>query len=142
MIGVGEPFCIIMVESAEAVADLDATLAQDGVDGIYVGPSDLSYSLGCALDSHDPVLKPFLERIRFACAAAGKPVGIHASDGVMARRYRDDGCSLVTVAAAALAIARGAAGELATARDSRPSPGRRAGGVQALVALCPSSCRR
>ena len=33
-----EPFCIVMVESAEAVADLDATLAIDGVDGVYVGP--------------------------------------------------------------------------------------------------------
>ena len=32
-----------------------ATLAQDGVDGIYVGPRDLSYSLGCELDPDDPV---------------------------------------------------------------------------------------
>src|SRR5215472_13283268 len=81
MTGVGDPFCIIMVESAEAVADLPATLAEDGVDGIYVGPRDLSYSLGCPLDPDDPVLKPVLERIRSACAAAGKPAGIHASDG-------------------------------------------------------------
>ena len=73
MTGAGEPFCIIMVESAEAVADLDATLAEDGVDGIYVGPRDLSYSLGCPLDPNDPVLKRALERISSACAAAGKP---------------------------------------------------------------------
>jgi 4-hydroxy-2-oxoheptanedioate aldolase len=71
-----------------AVAELEATLAEDGVDGIYVGPRDLSYSLGCP---HDPVLKPALERIRSACAAAGKPAGIHASDGTTARRYRDGG---------------------------------------------------
>src|SRR5579859_3858254 len=57
MTGVGETFCLIMVESAQAVADLDATLAEDGVDGIYVGPRDLSYSLGCPLDPDDPVLK-------------------------------------------------------------------------------------
>ena len=73
MTGTGEPFCIIMVESVQAVADLEATLAQDGVDGIYVGPRDLSYSLGCPLDPDDPVLKPALEQIRSACAAAGKP---------------------------------------------------------------------
>ena len=45
MTGADEPSCIIMVESAEAVADLEATLTEDGVDGIYVGPGDLSYSL-------------------------------------------------------------------------------------------------
>jgi 4-hydroxy-2-oxoheptanedioate aldolase len=116
MTGVGEPFCIIMVESAEALADLEATLAEDGVDGIYVGPRDLSYSLGCELDPDDPVLGPALERIRSACAAAGKPVGIHASDGATARRYRGEGCSLITVVSDALAVSRGAATEVAAAR--------------------------
>ncbi len=115
--GVGEPFCLIMVESAQALADLDATLAEDGVDGIYVGPRDLSYSLGCALDPDDPVLKPALAQIRSACAAAGKPVGIHASDGAAARRHRDEGCTLITLAVDALAIARSAAAELATAQS-------------------------
>jgi 4-hydroxy-2-oxoheptanedioate aldolase len=111
-----EPFCIIMVESAEAVADLDATLAADGVDGIYVGPRDLSYSLGARLDPHDPVLRPALDRVRAACAAAGKPVGVHASDGVTARHYAETGCTLITVASDAVAVSRGAAAELATAR--------------------------
>ena len=112
----GEPFCIIMVESTEALADLYATLAEEGVDGIYVGPRDLSYSLGCELDPDDPVLGPALERIRSACAEAGKPVGIHASDGTTARRYRDEGCSLITVVGDALAVSRGAASEVAAAQ--------------------------
>ena len=116
MTGVGEPFCLIMVESAQAVADLEATLAEDGVDGIYVGPRDLSYSLGCPLDPDDPVLGRALDQIRTACAAAGKPAGIHASDGATARRYRTEGCSLVTVATDALAISRATVTELATAR--------------------------
>jgi 4-hydroxy-2-oxoheptanedioate aldolase len=117
MTGVGEPFCVIMVESPQAVADLDATLAQDGVDGIYVGPADLSRSLGCPPDPDDPVLKRALERIRTACAAAGKPVGVHAPDGAAARRYRDSGCSLITVVTDALAISRCAVTELAAAQD-------------------------
>ena len=113
----GEPFCIIMVESAQALADLYATLAEDGVDGIYVGPRDLSYSLGCELDPDDPVLKPALEQIRSAAAEAGKPVGIHASDGATARQYRGEGCSLITVASDAAAVSRVAAAELAAAQD-------------------------
>src|SRR5260370_20143885 len=104
--GAGEPFCLIMVESAQAVADLGATLAEDGVAGIYVGPRDLSYSLGCELDPDDPVLKQALAQIRAACAAAGKPVGIHATDGATARRYRDEGCTLVTLANDSLPIPR------------------------------------
>jgi 4-hydroxy-2-oxoheptanedioate aldolase len=116
MTGVGEPFCLIMVESVQAVADLETTLAQEGVDGIYVGPRDLSYSLGCPPDPDGPVLKQALDQIRAACAAAGKPAGIHAFDGATARRYRDGGCTLVTVVTDALAISRAAETELATAR--------------------------
>jgi 4-hydroxy-2-oxoheptanedioate aldolase len=117
MAGAGEPLCIIMVESTQALAELEATLTLPGVDGIYVGPRDLSFSLGCALDPRDPVLRPALERIWAACAAAGKPVGVHATDGATARLYRDNGCRLVTVAADAAAIRHTTAAELAIARD-------------------------
>jgi 4-hydroxy-2-oxoheptanedioate aldolase len=112
----GLPLCIIMVESASALADIDAMLAVPGVDGIYVGPRDLSLSLGCALDPGDPVLRPALERIWAACAAAAKPAGVHAVDGATARLYRDNGCRLITVVADAVAIARTAARELQAAR--------------------------
>jgi 4-hydroxy-2-oxoheptanedioate aldolase len=115
-IAVAEPLCFVMVESPDAIGDLDATLALDGVDGIYVGPRDLSYALGCALDPHDPVLRKELERVWAACAAAGKPVGVHASDGTTARLYRENGCQLITVAVDAVAVTRAAASELATPR--------------------------
>jgi 4-hydroxy-2-oxoheptanedioate aldolase len=107
-----EPFCLVMAESAAAVAELDVTLAVDGVDGVYVGPGDLSLSLGCQLDPDDPVLDRALRRIWAACAAAGKPVGVHASDGVTARRYREAGCTLVTTAVDATAITRDTAAQL------------------------------
>ncbi len=111
-----EPFCVIMVESAAAMADLEAILAVPGVDGIYVGPRDLSYSLGCALDPADPVLRPALERIWEACGAAGKPVGVHATDGATARLYRENGCRLINVTSDVLAVGRYTATELAAAR--------------------------
>lgn len=111
-----DPFCLVMAESAGAVSELDATLAVDGVDGLYVGPRDLSFSLGCEPDPDDPVLKPVLERIWAACAAAGKPVGVHATDGAVARRYRDAGSTLITVADDAGAITRHTAAQLGRAR--------------------------
>jgi 4-hydroxy-2-oxoheptanedioate aldolase len=113
----GPPLCIVMVESEHAMSQLPATLRQPGVDGIYVGPRDLSYSLGCALDPHDPVLRPALEKIWTACAAAGKPVGVHAMDGETARLYRDNGCRLVTVVADGAALARAAVSSLAAAAE-------------------------
>jgi 4-hydroxy-2-oxoheptanedioate aldolase len=111
-----EPFCLVMAESADAVADLDATLAVDGIDGLYVGPRDLSLSLGCELDPDDPVLNRALQRIWAASAAAGKPVGVHATEGAIARRYRDAGCTLVTTAADAAAITRDTAAQFSLAR--------------------------
>jgi 4-hydroxy-2-oxoheptanedioate aldolase len=113
----GRPLCIVMVESEHAMLQLAATLRQPGVDGIYVGPRDLSYSLGCALDPHDPVLRPALEKIWTACAAAGKPVGVHAMDGETARLYKDNGCRLVTVIADGAALSRAAVSSLAAAAE-------------------------
>ncbi len=115
--GQEEPFCVIMVEARAAMAELPATLALPGVDGIYVGPRDLSLSLGCVLDPADPVLREALEQIWAACARAGKPVGVHSADGTTARLYRENGCRLVNVAADALAISRTTKAELALARQ-------------------------
>ena len=53
-----EPFCLVMVESVAAVTDLPATLAVDGVDGVYVGPRDLSLALGCNLRPGRPSAGP------------------------------------------------------------------------------------
>ena len=116
VLAVGEPFCLVMVESAAAVAELDATLAVDGVDGLYVGPRDLSLSLGCELSPDDPVQNRALQSVWAACAAAGKPVGVHATEGAVARRYREAGCTLITTAGDAAAITRDTAAQLNLAR--------------------------
>lgn len=114
--GPEQSFCVIMVESAAALAELDATLALDGVDGIYVGPNDLSRSLGCEMNPDDPVLRPALEQVWAACAKAGKPAGVHSVDGATASRYRRNGCRLVNVASDMLAISRHTADALSAAR--------------------------
>jgi len=111
-----EPFCVVMAESAGAVEELEDTLAVDGVDGIYVGPRDLSYSLGCEPDPDDPVLNPVLRRIWAACAAAAKPVGVHAMSGAVAARYREAGSTMITVVDDAGAISRYTAAQLGLAR--------------------------
>ncbi|HEY0718308.1 MAG TPA: aldolase/citrate lyase family protein [Streptosporangiaceae bacterium] len=116
VLAAADPFCLVMVESAAAVEDLEATLGVDGVDGIYVGPRDLSLALGCERDLDDPVFGPVLRRIWAACAAAGKPVGVHATDAATAARFRDAGCTLLTTENDATAITRDAAAQLAGIR--------------------------
>jgi 4-hydroxy-2-oxoheptanedioate aldolase len=116
MAGRDEPLCVIMVESEAAMAELEGTLAIPGVDAIYVGPRDLSYSLGCELNPDGPVLRPALEQIWAACAAAGKPVGVHAADSAIARLYRENGCRLVNVASDVMAIGRHTADALSAVR--------------------------
>jgi 4-hydroxy-2-oxoheptanedioate aldolase len=111
-----KPLCIVMIESRQAMTALPEILKLPDVDGIYVGPRDLSFSLGCPLDQNDPVLRPAFERIWADCAAAGKPVGVHAADGATARLYRENGCRLVTVIADTAALTRATAADLAAAR--------------------------
>jgi 4-hydroxy-2-oxoheptanedioate aldolase len=117
VLAAADPFCLVMVESAEAVTDLPATLDIDGVDGVYVGPRDLSFALGCELDPGDPVLGPALAQIWAACATAGKPVGVHATEAAIARRYREGGCTLLTTGADAAAITRDATAQLSALRS-------------------------
>src|SRR5581483_9073073 len=97
-------------------AEVADTIKLPGVDGIYVGPRDLSLALGCAMDPDDPGLRPALESVWAACAAAGKPAGVHAANAVTARRYRDQGCRLVTVISDTVAVSRAAVAELAAIR--------------------------
>src|SRR6201996_8565204 len=109
VLAAADPFCVVMAESAAALADIDAIVATDGVDGIYVGPRDLSLSLGCELDPDDPVLGPALGRIWAACAAAGKPVGGHPPGRRAGGGARGAGCP-----------PRTAPGPAATARRAAP----------------------
>jgi 2-keto-3-deoxy-L-rhamnonate aldolase RhmA len=62
------------------------------------------------------VLNPALTRVWAACAAAGKPVGVHAALGAVARRYRDAGSTLVTVTSDDAALIRDTAAQIRQAR--------------------------
>ena len=68
-----ETKCFPMVESAEALADIDAILALPTVDGVFVGPSDLSLSRGRGAYRKTPADFDDLRTIAAACARAGKP---------------------------------------------------------------------
>jgi 4-hydroxy-2-oxoheptanedioate aldolase len=105
--GVDAPLVIPMIETAQALAELDAILALDGLDAVYVGPFDLALSLGGPAAIGGPQVAAAIDTVIAACTAAGVPWGIYTLDGAAAHRYAGRGCRLVTVTAdhAALAAA-------------------------------------
>jgi len=68
---------VTMVESKEAVENIDEILAVHGVDGVFVGPYDLSGSYGMVGRTGDPVITSALDEVVDACARAGKAAGSH-----------------------------------------------------------------
>jgi 4-hydroxy-2-oxoheptanedioate aldolase len=65
--------CFPMIESAEALADVEAIVALDTVDGLFMGPSDLSLSRGRGAYRESDADMADLERAAEAANAAGKP---------------------------------------------------------------------
>lgn len=91
--------CIVMVETQEGLDNVDEIAAVDGLDAIYVGPSDLAIALGIppGYEREEPEHVAAIEAIRTACARAGITPGIQADSGAMARRRLEQGFCMVTV---------------------------------------------
>jgi 4-hydroxy-2-oxoheptanedioate aldolase len=115
--GADQPLVIAMVETATAWDDLDALLAVEGLDGVYVGPGDLSLSLGLTGAERRSELREVLSSIIARAVAAGVPVGVHAYSGDEAAGYAAEGATIVTVAADAAALREAATHHLGVARE-------------------------
>jgi 4-hydroxy-2-oxoheptanedioate aldolase len=94
-----EPLCVVMVETAAAVDALPRMLEVDGIDGIFVGPSDLGLSagLGRRAQDGDPAFDELLRTIIDACRDRGTPVGIYCSSAEHVQRFRAMGCTFFTL---------------------------------------------
>ena len=97
----------VQVETAEGVANAAEIAAVDGVDGVFVGPSDLAASLGLIGQQTHPDVTAGVLRAFEGVRAAGKPVGVNAFDPTAAQSYIDAGASFVLVGADVALLARG-----------------------------------
>ncbi|MDP3223854.1 MAG: aldolase/citrate lyase family protein [Rubrivivax sp.] len=98
-----------MIETAQALDNLDSILSVEGLDAIYIGPSDLSLSLGCkpVFDDVDPPVKQAIEHIMARCKAHGVVAGVHNGRADVARARVDMGYRFVTLGSDARLLAAG-----------------------------------
>ena len=108
---------LAMVETAEALENVEAMTQTPGLTGVYIGPSDLALSMGHTpkLDPEEPSVVEAVKRILAACKDAGIRCGIHCLAPSYAKRMLDMDFDLVTLgsdirlyrASCASAISRG-----------------------------------
>ncbi len=108
---------IPMIETAEAVSNLPEILAVPGIDAVYVGPADLSLTLGLPPGNNDQhaSFAEALDTIVAACDRAGIVAGIHATGSLTPQRV-EGGFRMVTVTSDLVAMMAGVGAELDRAR--------------------------
>jgi 2-keto-3-deoxy-L-rhamnonate aldolase RhmA len=90
---------IVMVETKEAIQNIDEILDVEGIDGVLIGPYDLSGSYGIPGDTQSPVIQKAMKRVVSACKAHGKSAGMHqvGLDAQQIKNVFADGFSFVAV---------------------------------------------
>ena len=117
-----EVACIVMVETAEALANLDAILSTPGVDAVYVGPADLAYGVGLQPGSDDPRLAEAIDRVLDAARRHGVACGIHTNSAAQSAAYLRSGFQMVTLGSDRGFMRARAEAELAATREAAGSP--------------------
>jgi 4-hydroxy-2-oxoheptanedioate aldolase len=108
-----------MIETAQALDNLDAILSVEGLDAIYIGPSDLSLALGCrpVFDDVDPKAAEAIAHILERAQAHGVKAGIHNGVPRVARARTQMGFRFVTLGSDARLLAAGSQELLAGMRE-------------------------
>ncbi len=95
---------IVQIESTAGLAGLDAILRVEGVDAVFIGPSDLAASMGYLGNPGHPEVKAAVEGAIRKIAAAGKAAGVFSADPAAAEAYRQIGASFLLVGVDALLL--------------------------------------
>ena len=109
-----------MIETAQALDNLDAILSVEGLDAIYIGPSDLSLALGCkpGFDDVEPRVAQAIDHIVARARAHGVQAGVHNGRPDVAQARVAMGFRFVTVGSDARLLAAGSQQILAAMRQA------------------------
>ncbi|MCC7688535.1 4-hydroxy-2-oxoheptanedioate aldolase [Serratia marcescens] len=104
-----EQMCVLVqIETREAVKNLDAILQVEGVDGVFIGPADLSADMGFAGNPQHPEVQRTIDDAIARIRAAGKAPGILMANKALAQRYLEAGALFVAVGVDTTLLARAA----------------------------------
>ncbi|AVN32008.1 4-hydroxy-2-oxoheptanedioate aldolase [Serratia marcescens] len=104
-----EQMCVLVqIETREAVKNLDAILQVEGVDGVFIGPADLSADMGFAGNTQHPEVQRTIDDAIARIRAAGKAPGILMANKALAQRYLEAGALFVAVGVDTTLLARAA----------------------------------
>jgi 2-keto-3-deoxy-L-rhamnonate aldolase RhmA len=92
-----ETVVVVQAEHIDAVNNLEAIVQVPGVDGVLVGPYDLSASLGRIGEMTHPDVVSAIERVTQVCRAADMPLGIFGMSAEAVKPYVERGYTLITV---------------------------------------------
>ena len=92
----GSTLLIPQCETAGCLENIEEIVAVEGIDGIFIGPFDLSIALGIPGDFKNPAHIAAVKRVREACAAAGKLCIMFCGSAAEAKRYFEEGFPSVT----------------------------------------------
>lgn len=98
---------LVQAETRTAIDNLDELCRVDGVDGIFIGPSDLAASLGHPGDLGHPEVQAVIDDGLRRVIASGKAAGIISTEPAQAQRYMDMGCRFVAVGVDVATMASG-----------------------------------
>ena len=91
--------CVVQIESLQAVENAAGIASVDGVDAVFIGPSDLAASMGVIGQQSHPEVLDAVSRAMRAAKDTGTFVGVNAFDTDQARRYLDAGADFVNIGA-------------------------------------------
>jgi len=96
--GINDQICVmVQIESRKGVEAVAEIAKVEGIDGVFVGPSDLAAGFGHLGNANHPEVQAAMAQIIAAAKAAGKPIGILAPVEADARRYMEQGVTFVAV---------------------------------------------
>lgn len=95
-----EEICLLLqIETVQGLDNLEAIANVEGVDGVFIGPGDLSAALGHLGNPKHPEVLAVIDQAIARIRACGKAAGILTGDEALARHYVEQGCLFVAVGA-------------------------------------------
>ncbi|SJM59750.1 2,4-dihydroxyhept-2-ene-1,7-dioic acid aldolase [Gulosibacter sp. 10] len=91
------PYVVVQIETPEGLRNVREIAAVDGVSALFLGPTDLTHSMGIPGRFDVPEFREAVAAVAKSAAEAGKTAAVLAADAVAAERYREDGYSLIAI---------------------------------------------